>query len=95
MARKTEKVMQGVCFVIIGCNDALLYEYPNETALKITTDNDYIMGQFIILSALDFIAEKRKTSDKMFIKSIDVYGSSHLSALVTAGSPPRPPDAQT
>ncbi|KAL7718891.1 Sedlin [Entamoeba marina] len=78
--------MQNTYFVIIGSNDRLLYEYPKENAMKYASDNEYILNQFVILSALDFIEEKKKNSSKMYFKTIDVYGSHHLSAFVTAGN---------
>ena len=78
--------MQGTYFVIIGSNDRLLYEYPKESAMKYASDNEYVLNQFVILSALDYIEEKKKTSSKMYFKSIDVYGSHHLSAFITPGN---------
>ncbi|EDR27836.1 trafficking protein particle complex subunit, putative [Entamoeba dispar SAW760] len=78
--------MQNTYFVIIGSNDRLLYEYPKESAMKYASDNEYVLNQFVILSALDFIEEKKKTTPKMYFKSIDVYGSHHLSAFVTSGN---------
>ena len=78
--------MQGTYFVIIGSNDRLLYEYPKEIAMKYASDNEYVLNQFVILSALDYIEEKKKSSQKMYFKNIDVYGSHHLSAFVTPGN---------
>ncbi|ELP92259.1 trafficking protein particle complex subunit, putative [Entamoeba invadens IP1] len=78
--------MQSTYFVIIGGNDRLLYEYPKESSMKYASDNEYVLNQFVILSALDFIEEKKKSSSKMYFKTIDVYGSHHLSAFVTAGN---------
>ena len=49
-------------------------------------DKEYVLNQFVILSALDYIEEKKKTSSKMHFKNIDVYGSHHLSAFVTPGN---------
>ena len=78
--------MQNTYFVIIGSNDRLLFEYPKENTMKYASDNEYVLNQFVILSALDYIEEKKKTSTKMYFKSIDVYGLHQLSAFVTAGS---------
>ena len=78
--------MQGTYFVIIGSNDRLLYEYPKESAMKYASDNEYVLNQFVILSALDYIEEKKKSQTKMYFRNIDVYGSHHLSAFVTPGN---------
>ena len=74
--------MQGTYFVIIGSNDRLLYEYPKESAMKYASDNEYVLNQFVILSALDYIEEKKKSQTKIE-NGVSIGSNSVLVAPVT------------
>eukprot|EP01114_Cavostelium_apophysatum_P012794 TRINITY_DN2952_c0_g1_i2.p1 TRINITY_DN2952_c0_g1~~TRINITY_DN2952_c0_g1_i2.p1 ORF type:complete len:151 (-),score=32.83 TRINITY_DN2952_c0_g1_i2:32-451(-) len=70
-------------FIIVGKNDNLIYQAELVTSQK--KENATHLSQFIIHSSLDVVDEAVWKNNSMYLKIVDRFTTSNISAFVTAG----------
>jgi len=70
-------------FVIVGKNDNVIY--LAELSAPTRKDNATHLSQFIVHSSLDIVDELVWKTNSVYLKIVDRFGSSNISAFVTAG----------
>ena len=68
-------------FIMVGKKDNPIYEA--EFSRK--KEENRHLNQFIVHSALDMVDESMWTTSSMFLKTVDKFNESLISAFVTAG----------